>query len=250
MRCDICWQERYVFDHSSSSSNIKHEFDLIVDLSKHDRFAISFHLTGLLITGRFVARDTNMKEIRRNLLSSNTSDERKIYILYGLDGIEKTQLTVAYLREHQELYSAILWLNGNSKDTLMQSLVAFDKHAGLHFVSEAATAKTQDSRDFEAKARAVLRWLALSRNRRWLMIVDNVDREYSRGDEDPLTYDIQFFLSLADHEYIMITSRLPSLVEIEISTEIKRLDVEQTLELVCDRSGLPHDTEGKRSSSC
>lgn len=191
-----------------------------------------------------------MKKMRRNLLPSNTPDGRKIYILYGLGGIGKTQLAVAYLREHQEIYSAILWLNGNSKDTLMQSLAAFGKHAGLHPVSEAAAAKTQDSRDIEAEARAVLRWLALPGNRRWLMIVDNVDREYSRGDEDPLAYDIQSFLPPADHGYIMITSRLPSLGEIGISTEIKRLDAEQALELVSDRSGLPHGTEGKRSSDC
>ena len=132
----------------------------------------------------------------------------------------------------------------------MQSLAAFGKHANLSPVSEAAAAATQDAGDVEAEARAVLRWLALPGNRRWLMIVDNVDREYSRGDENPLAYDIQSFLPPADHEYIMITSRLPSFGEIGISREVKRLNAEQALELVCDRSGLPHDTKGKRFSDC
>ena len=184
--------------------NIRHESDLIVDLSEHDRFTIPFHFTGLPVTGRFVARDTDMQEMRRNLLPSNTSDGRKIYILYGLGGIGKTQLAVAYLREHQEMYSAILWLNGNSKYTLMQSLAAFGKHAGLSPVSEAAAAATQDGGDVEAEARAVLRWLALPRNRRWLMIVDNVDRDYNGDDKDPLAYDIKSFLPPADHGYIEI----------------------------------------------
>jgi hypothetical protein len=31
----------------------------------------------------------------------------------------------------------------------------------------------------EAKAQAVLRWLALKENHQWLMIIDNVDREHS-----------------------------------------------------------------------
>ncbi len=191
-----------------------------------------------------------MEEIRRNLLPSNTPDRRKIYILYGLGGIGKTQLAVAYLREHQKIYSAILWLNGNSNETLMQSLAAFGKHAGLSPLSEAAAASTQVTRNIEAEARAALKWLALPGNDRWLMIVDNVDREYSRDDEDPLAYDIKSFLPPADHGYILITSRLPSLGEIGISREIKRLDAEQALELVCDRSGLPHGTEGKRLSDC
>ena len=230
--------------------NIRHESDLIVDLSEHGRFAVPFHFTGLPITGRFIARDTDMQEMRRNLLTSNTADGRKIYILYGLGGIGKTQLAVAYLREHQEMYSAILWLNGNSKDTLMQSLAAFGKHVGLSPVSEAAAAATQDAGDVEAEARAVLRWLALPGNRRWLMIVDNVDRDYNGDDEDPLAYDIQSFLPPSDHGNILITSRLPSLSDIVISREIKRLDAEQALELVCDRSGLPHGTKGKRSSDC
>ena len=95
----------------------------------------------------------------------------------------------------------------------MQSLAAFSKHAGPSPVSEVAAAATQDAGDVEAEARAVLRWLALPGNRRCLMIVDNVDRDYNGDDEDPLAYDIQSFLPPADHGYILITSRVPSLSE-------------------------------------
>ena len=87
------------------------------------------------------------------------------------------------------MYSAILWLNGSSHETLIQSLAAFGKHAGLSPSPEGAVAPIQDTRDIEAEARAALRWLVLSRNRRWLMIVNNADREYSQDDENPLTYE-------------------------------------------------------------
>ena len=80
--------------------NIKHEFDLIVDLSKHDRFAISFHFIDLFITNRFIARNTNMQKMKRNLFSNNISNERKIYIFYDFDEIEKTQLIVVYFKKH------------------------------------------------------------------------------------------------------------------------------------------------------
>lgn len=53
---------------------IRHQYDPTVDLFEHDRFVVPFHLIGLLITGCFIARDTDMQEMKRNLLSSNTSD--------------------------------------------------------------------------------------------------------------------------------------------------------------------------------
>ena len=115
------------------------------------------------------------------------------------------------------MYSAILWLNGSSHETLMQSLAAFGKHAGLSPSPEGAVAPIQDTRDIEAEARAALRWLVLSRNRRWLVIVNNADREYSRDDENPLIYDIQSFLPLVDHGYVLIIFCFFFLAKIGIS---------------------------------
>ena len=82
------------------------------------------------------------------------------------------------------------------------------------------------------------------------MIVDNVDRKYNRDDENFLTYDIQFFLSFVDHEYIMIIFRFFSFDEIEISKKIKWLNIEQIFEFVCDRSNLSHDIKNKKFFDC
>lgn len=177
-----------------------------------------------------------MEEIEGNLLPSNIQNRRKTHVLYGLGGIGKTQLAIAYARKHQESYSAILWLNGNSKETLLQSFASFSRHASI--------SAAQHAKVIDAEAKAVLEWLALRGNRRWLMIVDNVDRKYTLDAEDPQAYDMQSFLPGADHGSILITTRLISLGEIGHSTNMKELDLEQALELLSNRSGLPQVAKG------
>lgn len=131
-----------------------------------DDFRVEFYLTGLPVAGHFVDRDAEMKEIEHSLLAPNPQDGRKIHVSHGLGGIGKTQLAIAYARKHQESYSAILWLNGNSKDTLLQSFAAFGRHASIKPLPDSTARTTQHTENTEAEAKAVLRWLALGGNRR------------------------------------------------------------------------------------
>ncbi len=98
-----------------------------------------------------------MTEIEHNLLPMSAPNRRKTHILHGLGGIGKTQLALAYTRKHQETYSAILWLNGNSKDTLLQSLAAFVKRMPTGRPQEPLVGGTSHAPDVEAEASAVLR---------------------------------------------------------------------------------------------
>ena len=47
-----------------------------------------------------------------------------------------------------------------------------------------------------------------SRNNKWLLIIDNVDREYSAQSEDPEAFNIKEYLPEADQGSILLTSRL------------------------------------------
>ena len=187
-----------------------------------------------------------MKQLEGSLKVGNAVSGRRIHILHGLGGIGKTQLAIAYARKHQESYDAILWLNGNSRDTLLQSFAAFGRYANLNLLPEATASTTSQADKLEAEAQAVLKWLALPGNKRWLMIVDNVDREYSPDAENPHSFDILSFLPFADHGCVLITTRLLSLKEIGRSTEISKLDLEQALELLSDRSALPRNAIGMK----
>jgi ATP/maltotriose-dependent transcriptional regulator MalT len=58
-------------------------------------------------------------------LQPSASARRKVAILHGLGGIGKTQLAIHFARIHQNDFSAIFWLNGKSRETLIQSLAEF-----------------------------------------------------------------------------------------------------------------------------
>lgn len=53
-----------------------------------------------------------------------------------------------------------------------------------------------------------------SSNERWLLIYDNVDREFSAGTSDPEAFSLKEYLPEADHGFILITSRLTSLLHL------------------------------------
>ena len=63
-------------------------------------------------------------------------------------------------------------------------------------------------KDFDAILEIVLKWFSRPSNNMWLLIFDNVDREYSAESKDPKAYDIKEYLPDADHGSILITSRL------------------------------------------
>ncbi|KAL8789524.1 MAG: hypothetical protein Q9213_001137 [Squamulea squamosa] len=179
-----------------------------------------------------------MEAMERHLLPTKTQTGRKMHILHGLGGIGKTQLAIAHARKHQHTYSAILWVNGNSRDTVLQSLSAFSRRAVVDVVSESTAYAARRAPDMEAEVAAVMRWLALEGNHRWLVIFDNVDKDVRPSGEDSQAFDIVSFLPPADHGSVLITTRLPSLGEIGRSTEVGRLTLDQALELLRRRSGL------------
>ena len=206
---------------------------------------MQFQLTGLPVAGHFVDRDPEMEAMERNLLPTKAQTGRKMHILHGLSGIGKTQLAIAHARKYQQTYSAIIWVSGNSRDTVLQSLTGFGRLAGVGTVSESTVIPAQQAPDMEVEAAAVLRWLALERNRWWLMIFDNVDQEADpKEEDDDQAYDVTSFLPAADHGSVLITTRFPALGEMGQSTEAGRLSPDQALELFSNRSGLHSSSKG------
>jgi len=208
-------------------------------------FRVQFRLTGLPVSGNFVDRDEEMTQMELSLLSPTSWHGRKIHVLHGLGGIGKTQLAIAYARKHQERYSAILWLNGNSKDTLLQSLAGFATYAGIDHISKSTVKITGHGEETAESADAVLQWLTFKGNRRWLVIFDNVDRDYHAEVEDSQAYDMESFFPAADRGSILITTRLPHLGEFGAATQVTRVDRDQALQILTDSSRLPQSGPGK-----
>jgi hypothetical protein len=96
---------------------------------------------------------------------------RKVAILHGLGGIGKTQLAVRFARDHKNDFTAIFWLSGKDRGTVLQSLSSVLPRLPGQFRTDEAI----NDGDVEQQARQVLRWLALEGNSRWLIIFDNID---------------------------------------------------------------------------
>jgi NB-ARC domain len=113
----------------------------------------------------FLGRQKELERLWYHLQSQN-SHFRKVAILHGLGGIGKTQLAIRFARDHKDDFTAILWLGGKSRDTLLQSLSSIlPKLPGQ---SQTPAAINED--EIEQNARQVLQWLAIPGNSRWLLI--------------------------------------------------------------------------------
>jgi hypothetical protein len=61
----------------------------------------------------------------------------------------------------------------------------------------------------------------------WLLIFDNVDREYKAQGGDPNAYDVRRYLSGADHGSVLVTTRLARLEQLGESQQLGKVSKEQ-----------------------
>ncbi|KAJ5520258.1 Pfs NB-ARC and TPR domain protein [Penicillium fimorum] len=154
----------------------------------------------------------------------------------------KTQLAVRFAREHKNDFTAIFWLSGKDRGTLVQSLSSVWPQSP----GQAQTKEVINEEELEKRARDVLYWLEQDDNSRWLIIFDNIDR-YSATDSGVRNaYDIEKFFPTADHGSILITSRLPELTELGRSFPIQKLDSTEAIRLLITNSGLSGNNDIKK----
>ena len=196
-------------------------------------YNINFELRSWPCVNHFVARDKEMEQLEQTLLPRPTRDmRRKVLILHGLGGIGKTQLAVAFARKYQKTYSSIFWLNGGSKDQIRQSLAGLARRLPEGQISESSRASTKSSgEDVDIVINEVQNWFSQPANNRWLLIFDNVDRDYSpelsSTVRDPHAYDIEDYFPSSDHGSILVTSRLRRLRQHGDSLELTKMNEHQ-----------------------
>ncbi len=159
---------------------------------------------------KFVGRDTELTRLAQLMSSSSTKGmHRKVCLLHGIGGVGKSQLAAEFARKHQGNFSAIFWITGSTKEKLGRSIADLAQRLPQHQIPERAKSLSKvTAGDFDAIAKDVLKWFSQPSNNKWLLIFDNVDREYSAQDEDSEAFDIKEYLPEADQGSILITSRL------------------------------------------
>ena len=168
----------------------------------------------------------------------NSDGSRRTSVLYGLGGIGKTQLAVAYAKQQKDSYSAIFWLNAGSEDSLKQSFARIARrivrdHPSLSRLSRICN----EEEDLDEVVDAVKAWLSLPGNTRWLMIYDNYDTPKVPTDIGHAQVDIRRFLPESYQGSVIITTR-SSQVTMGHTTRITKLEnIHDSLEILLNASG-------------
>ncbi|CEJ62692.1 Putative TPR repeat protein [Penicillium brasilianum] len=207
--------------HTLPGSDLLHRFDVPLDL------------TAVPVIGNFVGRQDELDQLWQYLRPTDPRS-RKVAILHGLGGIGKTQLAIRFARSHKDDFTAIFWLSGKDRGTLLQSLSSV-----LHRLpGQSQNDKAVNEEEVEQRARHVLRWLALEGNSRWLIVFDNIDQYLPINGATSDVYDITEFFPTADHGSILLTSRLQRLAELGRSFQLNRLDYKDAIQLLLQSTCL------------
>lgn len=197
------------------------------------RFHVPLDLAEIPAIENFLGRNQELEQLWHHLKPDSNS--QKVAVLHGLGGIGKTQLAIRFARDHKKDFTAIFWINGKSRETLLQALSSVLPR----LPGQAQTAKATNKEEIEQHVRQVLQWLMIQGNSRWLLIFDNVD-QYCPVDADPNDgYNISKFFPTADHGSILLTSRLRNLDELGKPFPVQKLELESAIKLLLQRSGLP-----------
>jgi hypothetical protein len=195
-------------------------------------------MAGLPVTDHFVQREAEMRQLEKFFQPDALNKRRKVFVVHGLGGMGKTQLCVEYARQHKEDFTAIFWLDGSSKDALRQSLANVAARLPMERPS-LVRLPLQGSDDVDESVAALLQWLSLEANTGWLLVLDNIDREWqgAGGRVDPQAYDYKDYLPAADHGNVLITTRLGRLQRAKASLRLGEVSNDLGREMLESRAG-------------
>ena len=198
---------------------------LLVDFGSH---RTTFSLEGVPKVETFVERPAEMAKLEGALLPQRQSGRQKVFILHGLGGIGKTQLAVEFARTYYRRFSAVFWLDGRSEESLKRSIASCASRISVGQISQASRSYSAGvSNDLDVVVKEVMGWLAQPHNTDWLLVIDNVDREYNLRRPDPDAYDVTRYFSGADHGAILVTTRLAKLEQLGGSQQLGKVDKNQ-----------------------
>ncbi|KAI9676685.1 MAG: hypothetical protein M1829_003004 [Trizodia sp. TS-e1964] len=164
-----------------------------------------------------------MAELERAILPQRQNIRQKIFVLYGLGGIDKTQLAVEFTWRHRCRFSSVFWLDGSSEVSLKLSIARCASSIPAGQISDMSRTYSMSSAgNIDEVVREVIGWLAQPDNTEWLVVFDNVDREYSSQTAEPLAYDVREYFSGADHGSVLITTRLAQLEQLAVRSRSTR----------------------------
>ena len=174
------------------------------------------HLRNPNFTGREGALKDLMTSLQYGQETAVVRASASIEAIHGLGGIGKTQVAVEYAYRHVEEYDIVWWVRAEEPATLTADLAVLAQELGL---SEATDA------DQAVVVAAVHRWLE-RRERRWLLIFDNVND----------ASDLKACLP-NNGGHVLITSRSRKWPRTDKRVEVDVLTPKEAIQFLLRRSG-------------
>jgi hypothetical protein len=195
------------------------------------------------IVGKFVQRDAEIQTLEQLLKSTDLVSRQKVVVLHGLGGIGKTQIAIEFARKHHHRFSSVFWLDGASEASLKQSFTSMLQRLPQDELTAVGIDMLKHSTiDVDVAVRECLRWLTLPTNQHWLMIFDNVERDYHDKD-DVQAFNVKTYFPSTNYGSILITSRLASLQRLGSGLKVWKVEKEQAREILESNAG--RTIEGK-----
>ena len=209
----------------------------------NENFSVAFSLSGVPEVQKFIGRKEELIRIKKAFQGNGS--QRKVVLLHGLGGMGKTQLAVASMKEHRDIYSAIFWLNGKNEDTLKHSFAQMAKRLHLEFPSSALLSRAAEEKDADQVVAVIKQWLSMKGNTQWILVFDNVDNPKLPDNNDPQAYDIRLYFPEAHQGSILITTRSSCLKIGEVISIEKLLDIQESITILATMSGRENFDQGK-----
>jgi hypothetical protein len=185
---------------------------------------LGFILEQVHILPAFTPRPEYLKPMEYLLPSTSHPVGRKVFVLYGLGGIGKTQLALKFAKDHQQEFTSVLFLDASSEESLLKSFALTYRRITDGKGPQMPSPKM---------AEEVVQWLTRPSNKRWLLIFDNVDKEPS----DEGGFDIVPYFPAADHGSILITSRLVAISRLGQCKKVGRMSDDEATTLLGEMLG-------------
>ena len=177
---------------------------------EQEHFRLVFSLAGAPEIDYFVGRASNLSSIESILLPL-TAAERKVVVLHGLGGIGKSQLAIEFAKKHRSDYTAVLWLNAKTEETLKRSFAANARRLPKKYFNQEILYGPQNEEVLSLILREMKAWLHLPGNHRWLLIYDNVDNPKIPDNKRQNAYDVRPYFPEAHQGSILVTTRWKTL---------------------------------------
>ncbi|RYC94660.1 hypothetical protein BFJ63_vAg2533 [Fusarium oxysporum f. sp. narcissi] len=117
-------------------------------------------------TDRFFGRKTELLEMVKCL---EATTQRRGVVLCGISGSGKTQLARQYMAQRSGSFSAILWIDASSEESIEESFSSYSSRIYEHNPEFRAGRESTPSRQL------VLEWLRTTPEKNWLTVIDNAN---------------------------------------------------------------------------